>query len=57
MREKTKQIITTIVGALFTAVGTGLAAFDVPWTPAYIAIGGSVNELINIVLQQFVRKE
>lgn len=56
MSEKLKQIITTVIGAAFTGVGTVLATMGVSWTPAYIAIGGAANELINIILQQFVKE-
>lgn len=54
MTTKTKQIITTIIGAVVVATSSLISAFAPSVAPAFIAISGAVNEALNIILQQFV---
>lgn len=56
MTIKTKQIITTVIGAVVVATNSLLSAFAPSIAPAFIAISGAVNEALNIILQQFVKE-
>lgn len=56
MTTKTKQIITTIIGAVVVATSSLISAFAPSVAPAFIAISGAVNEALNIILQQFVKE-
>lgn len=56
MTEKTKQIITTVIGAVTVGVGTVLSSLQVTWAPVWIGVAGALNEALNLILEQFVRK-
>lgn len=56
MSTKTKQIITTVIGAVVVAAGSIVAALKPEIAPGFVAISGAANELINIILQQFVKE-
>lgn len=56
MSEKTKQIITTVIGAVVVGVSTVLTSLGVSWAPVFIGVAGSVNEALNLILEQFVKR-
>lgn len=55
MTKKTETIVTTILGLCITAANTLVALFAPNYAPMTIAITGSVNEVVNVILQQFVK--
>lgn len=44
-------LITTIIGAIVTALGTCIALWKPDISAIVVGVGGSVNEAINIILQ------
>lgn len=44
-------IITTIIGAIVTAIGTCVALWKPETAAIVVAVGGSLNEAINVILQ------
>ena len=56
MSEKTKQIITTVIGAVVVGVSTVLTSLGVSWSPVFIGVAGSINEALNLILEQFVKR-
>lgn len=56
MTIKTKQVVTTVIGAVVVATSSLFSAFAPNIAPAFIAISGAINEALNVILQQFVRE-
>lgn len=51
MTNKTKNIITTIVGAVLTCMSAIMVAFLPVSKPFVVVITGAINEIINLALE------
>lgn len=51
MTKKTKNIVTTVVGAILTAVSAIMIAFLPVAKPFVVIITGAINEIVNLVLE------
>lgn len=57
MKQKTQTILTTIVGAVLTAVSTiSIALAPKSISTIIVTISGMINECINIVTEKFVKE-
>lgn len=51
MTKKTKNIVTTVVGAILTAVSAIMIAFLPVAKPFVVIITGAINEIVNLALE------
>lgn len=57
MTSKTQTIITTVVGAIVTAIGTISVVINPTFGAFFVGIAGTLNEVVNVITKAFIKEQ